>query len=93
MLALQVKISGGIEICQALLNALVVPNNHAQGTVKFVQCTPNACHVAIDSGVPTASCELELTQADLLAVRSIFDSVLAEMQNVRCRKAPGVLSV
>jgi len=43
VLALQVKISGGIEICQALLNALVVPNNHAQGTIKFVQCTPNAC--------------------------------------------------
>jgi len=40
---LQVKISSGIEICQALLNALVVPNNHAQGTIKFVQCTPNAC--------------------------------------------------
>jgi hypothetical protein len=49
-------------------------------------------YVAFDSGVPTASCELEITQADLLlAVRSIFDSVLAEMQNARCREAPGVL--
>jgi hypothetical protein len=47
VLALQVKISFGSEIYQALLNALVVPNNHAQGTIKFVQRTTSArpcCH-------------------------------------------------
>jgi len=43
VLALQVKISSGSKIYQALLNALVVPNNHAQGSIKFVQCTTNAC--------------------------------------------------
>jgi hypothetical protein len=43
VLALQVKISGGIKIYQALLHALVMPSNHAQGTIKFVQCTPIAC--------------------------------------------------
>jgi len=47
-------------------------------------------YVAIDSGVPTASGESRITQVDLLAVRSIIDSVLAEMQNARCREAPGV---
>jgi len=46
-------------------------------------------YVAIDSGVPTASGELRITQADLLAVRSIIDSVLAEMQNARCRIGTG----
>ena len=81
VLALQVKISGGIKICQALLNALVVPNNHAQGTIKFVQCTPNACLRCHDCGVPTASGELGITQADLLTVRSIIESVLVEMRH------------
>jgi hypothetical protein len=67
VLALQVKISSGSKIYQALLNALVVPNNHAQGTIKFVQCTTNACYVAIDFGTPTASSDLRITQADRLS--------------------------
>jgi hypothetical protein len=46
-------------------------------------------YVAIDSGVPTASSELRITQVDLLVLRSIIASVLAEMQNARCREGTG----
>ena len=38
-------------------------------------------YVAIDCGVPTASGELGNTQADLLAVRAIIESVLVEMRH------------
>jgi hypothetical protein len=46
-------------------------------------------YVAIDSGVPTASSKLQMTQVDLLVLRSIIASVLAEMQNARCREGTG----
>jgi hypothetical protein len=89
VLALQVKISSGSEICQALLNALVVPNNHAQGTIKFVQCTPSACLPC--NRFRRADCFQRITNhaGDLLVLRSIIDSVLAEMQNARCRESTG----
>jgi hypothetical protein len=50
-------------------------------------------YVAIDSGVPTASSELRITQVDLLVLRSIIDLVLAEMQNAGAARAPGVLRI
>jgi hypothetical protein len=89
VLALQVKISFCSKIYQALLNALVVPNNHAQGTIKFVQCTPIACLYRYRSGTATASDALRIAHLDLGASRSIIDSVLAEMQNARCRMRTG----
>jgi hypothetical protein len=46
-------------------------------------------YLAIDSGVPTASSKLRITQVDLLVLRSIIASVLAEMQDARCREGTG----
>jgi hypothetical protein len=89
VLALQVKISSGSKIYQALLNALVVPTNHAQGTIKFVQCTTNACLRC--HRFRRADCFQRITNhaSRLFVLGPIIDSVLAEMQNARCRMGTG----
>jgi len=89
VLALQVKISFGSKIYQALLNALVVPNNHAQGTIKFVQCTTNACPCCHRFRCADCFQQIRNHASWPFALRAIIDSVLAEMQNARCRMGTG----
>jgi hypothetical protein len=93
VLALQVKISGGIKIYQALLHALVMPSNPAQGTIKFVQCTPIACLYRYRSGTATASDALRIAHLDLGASRSIIESVHPKSRTSDAARAPGVLKV